>query len=94
MTVKKVDTRRENEDRDPLGKEVSIPSTMDTACGHIDSWRTFERESCDQARDCSWKGKGQLYGVAGQISEKKPGPKKALGPTKFKQKESSQEAKD
>uniref|UniRef100_M1DWH4 DUF4283 domain-containing protein n=1 Tax=Solanum tuberosum TaxID=4113 RepID=M1DWH4_SOLTU len=77
VTVRKVETRRENEDREPLGKEVSRSSTMEKPT----------------ARDRSWKGKGQLHAVAGQISERRnQGPKKALGQTRFKQKESSQES--
>ncbi|KAG5629011.1 hypothetical protein H5410_000728 [Solanum commersonii] len=66
VTVRKVETRRENEDREPLGKEVSRPSTMENPTvykpQHVGTSTTGELlnwESRDQARDRSWKGKGQ-----------------------------------
>ncbi|WMV43324.1 hypothetical protein MTR67_036709 [Solanum verrucosum] len=68
---------------------VYTPQHVGTStAGEILNW-----ESRDQARDRNWKGKWQLHAIADQISERKnQGPKKALGPTRFKQKESSQEA--
>ncbi|KAH0776176.1 hypothetical protein KY290_007587 [Solanum tuberosum] len=65
VTVRKVENRRENEDKEPLGNEVSIPSTMEKptvytpkCVGTSTARETLNWESRDQARDRSWKGKG------------------------------------